>query len=213
LAYATAGATSAFAAAHSAEATIHYSGQINLKFSFGYLAATFPLDQRSDFIRVTHFTATDYFGYGYVSVVAGAGAAVVGFLNDKCDRGQPFLSNVESGQFISSQRFRPAHRGVLFAGSCKGQFNQPGIGYIGFKFNNGNGDQYGWIRIQTHGNIHHNFILRDYAYGDVDDRVKAGQTSSDDMATDKGSLGLLALGAAGLLAWRQRRSKARAQEL
>jgi hypothetical protein len=62
----------------------------------------------------------------------------------------------------------------------------------------------------------HAFILRDFAYGDVGDRIRAGQTSSsemvpqesNDIAPQEGSLGALALGAAGLLAWRKRRSRA-----
>jgi hypothetical protein len=83
-----------------------------------------------------------------------------------------------------------------------------GIGFIGIKFNNGSGDQYGWVRIQTRGGPNHPFILRDYAYGDVGDRIRAGQTSSNEVVPIEGSLGGLALGAAGLLAWRNRRSRA-----
>ena len=52
---------------------------------------------------------------------------------------------------------------------------------------------------------HHKFELLDYAYGDPGDTVFAGQ-KSDDAAPSLESLGGLALGAAGLLAWRQRRS-------
>jgi hypothetical protein len=59
------------------------------------------------------------------------------------------------------------------------------------------------------------FRVIDYAYGDVGDRIKAGQRSSNEMVPEgsndivpqEGSLGALALGAVGLVAWRKRRSR------
>ena len=208
LAYATAGAASAFTYAHphSAEATIHYSGQINLKFSFGSDTATFELDQPGDSIRLIHFSLTNSSGHAYVGVAGRVAASIVGFYND-C--GKSFwASHLERGQVISFRRFVSADSALLTrAGHCHGQFNRRGVGYVGFRFNNGSGDQYGWIRIKTRGNRSRNFILRDYAWGDVGDRIKAGQTSSEGIASDKGSLGLLALGAVGLLAARKRRSR------
>jgi MYXO-CTERM domain-containing protein len=50
------------------------------------------------------------------------------------------------------------------------------------------------------------FEVVDYAYGDPGDVVLAGQ-KSDDSAPALESLGGLALGAAGLLAWRRQRTK------
>ncbi len=50
------------------------------------------------------------------------------------------------------------------------------------------------------------FELLDYAYADPGESITAGQRSSDEKAPDQGSLGWLALGALGLLAWRRRRS-------
>ena len=208
LAYATAGAASAFACAHSAEGTIHYSGPINREFSYGRQTATFQLDQPGDSIRLIHFTTTNYAGHAYFGVAGRVGDSIVGFHKDCEYRLHSWASNLEEGQFISFQPLVPAHVALLTrAGNgCNGQFNRRGIGYIGFKFNNGSGDQYGWVRIQTRGNVSRNFILRDYVYGDVGDRIRAGQTSGNEVATDKGSLGLLALGAVGLLAWRKSRS-------
>jgi hypothetical protein len=63
--------------------------------------------------------------------------------------------------------------------------------------------------------IDHDFYLVDYAYADPGEPIRAGQMSSnemvpeenDDMVPEEGSLGALALGAAGLLAWRKRRSQ------
>ncbi len=56
------------------------------------------------------------------------------------------------------------------------------------------------------------FTLLDYAYGDLGERVRVGQKRSKrqaaaDTIPHEGSLGFLALGAAGLMAWRQRRSE------
>ena len=156
-----------------------------------------------------------------------AGAAFAGRHNPCPYRTQFVLaSRLQYGAFISNKPFTTAHRGVLAIAShdfCDpnfgwiGRFDGLGVGYIGFKFNNGSGDQYGWVRIRMEGglNINQNFKLIDYAWGDVGDRIRAGQISSDEMVPqesndivpEEGSLGGLALGAAGLLAWRKRRSR------
>ena len=54
------------------------------------------------------------------------------------------------------------------------------------------------------GSPFNNFTLVDYAYGDPGDTIAAGQTS-DGTAPTLESLNGLALGAAGLLAWRRGR--------
>ena len=54
---------------------------------------------------------------------------------------------------------------------------------------------------------HTRFKLIDYAYGDVGDTIGAGQKSGHDVAKLE-SLGGLALGAIGLLAWRKSRPQA-----
>jgi len=51
------------------------------------------------------------------------------------------------------------------------------------------------------------FKLIDYAYADPGEPIRAGQKSSDERAPDQGSLGSLAVGAVGLLAWRKSRSR------
>src|SRR5205085_2702250 len=91
----------------------------------------------------------------------------------------------------------------------RGQFER-GVAFVAFKFNNGNGDQYGWARIKSQGPPVNKFTLVDYAYGDIGDSVRAGQKSSNDTPVRE-SLGALALGAAGLLAWRKRRMLAAQQ--
>src|SRR5262249_32928343 len=149
-------------------------GPVNRQFTYGTQSATFQLDQPGDSIRLFHFTTTNYAGHAYFGLAGKAGASFVGFNNDCGFEPQFWVSNLEKGQFLSFQAFVRAHTGLVARAGhlCNGQFNRGGIGYIGFKFNNGSGDQYGWVRIQTRGNFSRNFILRDYAYGDVGDRVK-----------------------------------------
>jgi hypothetical protein len=218
LAYATAGASSAFTCVNSAEAIIHYSGPINQRFNQCYgEIATFPLDESPDFIRLTHsleFCGTDYGGGAYFSVFARVGASFAGVYNT-CNH-RTSVSRLTRGALISNRPFLPGRSGILAIASrsfCDGsgwigQFDGKGVGFIGFKFNNGSGDQYGWVRINMQRGVNQNFQLIDYAYGDVGDQVGAGQKSTNEMGTDKGSLGWLALGAVGLLAWRKSRSQA-----
>ena len=113
-------------------------------------------------------------------------------------------------------------------------WQQPGTYYIGFRFNAGAGMQYGWVRIKFAGCYpgDNKYIVKDYAWGDPGDEIKTGQKqlhenetqvappaaestnaaplpTSDNahppFATSEGSLGLLALGAVGLQAWRRSR--------
>jgi hypothetical protein len=210
LSYATAGAASAFACTHSAEGTIHYSGPINRIFK-ECRTASFQLDRPGDFIRLRHSSllvcSTSFFGNAFFNVAGVAGASIAGFYDD-C--GHVSASNLERGQLISSRPFVPAQPYISagLAGYCPGQF-LGGIGFIGFKFNNGSGDQYGWVRIQVKPGASHQypFKLIDYAYGDVGDTIGAGQKSGHDVP-ELESLGGLALGAIGLLAWRKSRSQA-----
>ena len=82
-----------------------------------------------------------------------------------------------------------------------------GQGFIGFRFNSGAGIQYGWVRIRLSGVPEVAFVMHDYAYADPGEPLRAGQISSDNDAVNENSLGGLALGAVGLLAWRKSRSR------
>ena len=226
LAYATASATSAFAGANSAEATIHYSGRINQVFDGfnGPHVATFQLASRGNFFRLTD-SVRHCGGYlcggAYFGIFAGYGASFAGRYNPECNlfNGLASVSRLVRGDLISNRPFVAAQSGnialaVPEATSCGGyvgQFGGKGTGFIGFKFHAlEGGDQYGWARIQmrTGSNRSQAFRLIDYAWGDVGDPITAGQTSSDEMVPEEGSLGWLTLGAVGLLAWRKRRSQA-----
>jgi hypothetical protein len=95
-----------------------------------------------------------------------------------------------------------------------GHFLQPGRGFIGFVFNAGAGNEFGWARIKTTGAPSYEFILLDYAWADPGDSIQTGQKKSvatEQAVSRSGSLGLLATGATGLKAWRQHKRAAAPQ--
>jgi hypothetical protein len=222
-AYATAGAASAFTCANSAEATIHYSGIIREFFGSrrcDYESDRFQLDQPGDSFRLRHSWGIapctfSYGGYAHFGILGRAGAGFAGFYCPSNPQVKS-VSNLNRGQLISRRPFLARNSGVIatLLNYCGGQFDSGDLGFIGFKFNNGSGDQYGWVRIRMARRypIDNDFLLVDYAYADPGEPIRAGQMSSDEQAPveqspDEGSLGGLALGAAGLLAWRKRRSR------
>jgi hypothetical protein len=180
------------------------------------------LDQPGDSIRLRHsleFEGT--FSYGGTAHFGILGLAVAGFAGFYCPSLPQFasVSKLNRGQFISTRPFLTRESGLLAADApWGGQFEDGQVGFIGFKFNNGSGDQYGWVRVKftSRNPIDHDFSLVDYAYADAGEPIRAGQTSStemvppgnDETVPEEGSLGALALGAAGLLAWRKRPSQA-----
>lgn len=223
LAYTTAGAASAFAGANSVHATIHYSGIIGEFFGSGCDKSTrFHLDQPGDSIRLRHsleFCGTpSYGGFAHFGVLGQAGAGFAGFYCPSNPHVKS-VSKLNRGELISRGPFLARNSGVIatLSNDCGGQFDSGDLGFIGFKFNNGTGDQYGWVRIRmdTRAPIDNDFWLVDYAYGDPGEPIRAGQKSSNEMVPEEsdhivpqeGSLGGLALGAAGLLAWRKKRSQ------
>jgi hypothetical protein len=224
LAYATAGAASAFTTVNSTEGAIHYSGRIGEYFGpSSDKSARFQLDQPGDSIRLRHsfkFCCTStYGGLAHFGVFGGADAGFAGFY---CPTNPRFrsASKLDRGELISMRPFLARNPGLIAAALFtyrQGQFDSGDLDFIAFKFNNGSGDQYGWVRIMmgTRFPSDYDFWLVDYAYADPGEPIRAGQTSSNDMVPEEsndivpqeGSLGGLALGAAGLMAWRKRRSR------
>jgi hypothetical protein len=214
-AYAAAAAASTFAAASSAEATIHYSGLVNQKID-GFDSAIFHLDSAGGSFLARHrdlFYGSRRAGGGaYFKPYGAQSASVIGTYCAPCrwvfplklDRGD----TISAGPFTSVNRYIDPILALDYMSSTfdsqLGHFLQRGFGLIGFKFNNGAGDQYGWVRVKMTGGLKNTFEVVDYAYGDPGDVVLAGQ-KSDDSAPGLESLGGLALGATGLLAWRRRR--------
>jgi len=212
-AYAAAGAATALAGCQSAEAEIHYSGHLRVAFrgeacggSSHRQVHTFQLDQPGDFFRLGRQVSGYCHGYDFCTVAGLVSAAFRG------PRSQQSLSNyvskLNSGQRISSGPFTSfggCHAGIV-APKYRGYW-AAGTGFIGFRFNNGAGIQYGWIRIRMRNFPDNSFRLFDYAYADPGEPLSAGQISSDKGAVEENSLGALALGAVGLLAWRKSRSR------
>ena len=204
--YATAGVATALAS--SAEATIHYFS-VNQTFSapVGEIVAnTFDIGSHDSFYIRHHQPVS---GYGAARfILFGANASFNGVANGD----YRYPSRLASGANMSALPFvrnRTDGSGGYYlatlafaSGYTYSQWLKPGTGFIGFRFNDGGGIQYGWIRIEMlAGEPLNNFKVVDYAYGDVGDHVVAGQVP------EPGSLGLLALGGLGLILWRKRRSE------
>jgi hypothetical protein len=226
LAYAAAGAASAFGGVAGAEAEIHYSGIVDHPFpgnnspSSGY----FPLNSGAS-LWFQHFNLGTESGAARIELLGPdgrAGGSIGGLVGTFVQYGGFYVSNLAPRVSLSKLRFGAYCRYTssgselhCFGGSIgysrrpNGKFRHPGMGYIGFTFNSGNGPQYGWARIKTHGAPDYRVILLDYAWADPGESIQTGQKrGSRQMATfrEHGSLGLLALGGRGLIAWRQRRT-------
>ncbi|PYK39506.1 MAG: hypothetical protein DME60_09710 [Verrucomicrobia bacterium] len=205
LAYAAAGAATSLGGAQSAEAEIHYSGVINDHVrDRGFV----PLDHNA------RLRFNEYNTYQATFTIDGA-AVSNAFCGYEGRFGTNYVSRLSQGAVISNCHFlSPPGSFLVLAPYSGGPFFEKGIGFIGVRFNNGAGVQYGWARLRMPGPPYFDmrFSLMDYAWGDPGDQIRAGQTSLAgdmvDAVPDSGSLGLLALGGAGLMAWRKRRGQA-----
>lgn len=221
--YAAAGLATISGGAVSTEAAIHYSGPIDYKFH-GVGQSTgqwhsFPLSNGAHLWGGSlHFGFANEF-YAYFGLtgaqVSNSLRAVPGYFGvDALPLGSP----VSDGSF----RFL-GQRGIMQGGFCSYPgWTDRGTYYVGFRFNTGAGAQYGWVRIKWGGCRDDYFLVKDYAWGDPGDQVKTGQRQLHEKETPtvaqpaksagaapstdaQGSLGLLALGAVGLQAWRKSR--------
>ena len=230
LAYATAGLATSIGGAESAQADIHYSGPRNVLFQAASTHAParerFSLGAGSAYIGFVNKLHT-YSNYGIAGFFVKPGAFNGYIVNNF---GSRVVSKLASGDDIAALPFikdGPGNQSFLHtkAGLLLyylygfGHWNKGDTAFVGFRFNQGNGTQYGWarVRIEDFGGENYYraaFTLVDYAYGDPGDRVTAGQISlaprRDHVSIPtEGSLGLLALGATGLFAWREKRKVAR----
>ncbi len=204
--YAAAGAATALTCANSAEAEIHYSGDVSIKLT-GNAQVSLPLSNGASLVFENIFSGSTFLQHFYLSIKGVvSGSAREGRIHS-------WLLDLPSGENVSAGTFgsvagNPDH-GIIFTFWSDGYF-QPYYGtrgFIGFRFNTGNGTQYGWARIETSegSNYRTRETIKDYAWGDVGDAILTGQKHSLQPANANsvpGSLGLLAFGAQGLDAWR-----------
>ena len=141
---------------------------------------------------------------GGALVRAGFGDHIVGFSAN----GDAYAYNFPIGAQIGStppfgQDWENSGAELILAFSSftpQGQFGNAGEGFIGVEFNIGADTHYGWVRVENRvGAPGQMYTLVDYAYEDTPNTpIDAGAIP------EPGSLGLLALGAVGLLGWRRR---------
>jgi hypothetical protein len=215
LAYAGAGVATALAGTSPVEAEIHYSGRIDTVFPPDRnKSVSFPLDQAGDTISFVRDPqgSSDFFAVRCPKSGAFLGSSGHAF-------SQYFVFRIRqrnANHYISEGPFSAAGLGGAgaFGTMVKGdrlsygwRWDREGTGFVGFRFNNGSGNQYGWARVRMDGpDSNFSFTVLDYAWADLGEPIKPGQTSSA-VASKEGSLGLLATGAAGLAVWRQRRKR------
>jgi len=214
LAYATAGVASAFGLSSSAEAEIHYSGHVAIKLK-GNAHASLPLSNGASLYFENIGGTTFWQDFNFLMKGAISGSA----RGDDFGFGRVFVHNLRPGENVSAGRFysvtRNPNYGVLISNWSDGEFapnGGPNQGFVGFRFNTGNGTQYGWARIETRNDSKNRIhdAIKEYAWGDVGDVILTGQRHSLQPANANsvpGSLGLLAFGARGLELWRSTRSE------
>lgn len=209
LAYATAGLATATATAPRTEAEIHYFSPVHIHIQ-GPNAGTWrvPLTGGASltFYRF-NASAPRAFYSDIIQVSRNAAVHAIRYFR-------------ESGDFFYASNLRPGNNvsgGLFYSGFLEligpdlGKFTRPGVGFAGFKFDVGNGVQYGWVRLRTskHSGFKAIMTVLDYAFADPGEPILAGQRQENDYGTRspaEESLGALALGAAGLCAWRRRRA-------
>jgi hypothetical protein len=217
--YAIAAGATATGAIPAAEAEIHYSGPVDYKFNekSTFRRHTFPLSNGAHLMGA--FNNNRFSGYDYAYFGVDAAKVSNSLRGPGSVNGLHLLAALPRGSDVSEGKFFPTPfygDAVMQSLNCANPYWQErGTYYVGFRFNTGAGPQYGWVRIRWAGCNANDFIVKDYAWGDPGDKIKTGQRKlrEDDAAGKteapvvgtEGSLGLLALGAVGLTAWRKRR--------
>ena len=216
LAYAGAGAATSLTGVSSADAEIHYSGHVDVTFQHND-TKTFQFSiEPGAFLAFRHESNwSDDVGAAFFHAEGAQSGAFVGYF---IGFEYAYVSRIKGGgnRYISDGYFIADKGGYYFGtmaaggGGKGGAWKKRGTAFVGFRFNNGAGRQYGWARVHMGGqNTNFTFTVLDYAWADPGEPIKPGETSSSDASVpSEGSLGLLAIGAAGLVLWRQGRKPA-----
>lgn len=197
-----------------AEAEIHQSGPIDVVVSATMSASTvrafLPLAGGAS-LSFLHGLANHDLGAGFVGLRGATTESIRG--TGPASFGQ--AARLHRGYAVSTGTFVGGSHVDLFLGfhhDPKNPWGRLGYGYVGFRFNVGNGLQYGWARLRTAGAPENGFIAEGYAWADPGEPIRFGQkqsgTEQAEAVPASGFLGHLALGAAGLDAWREARRHA-----
>jgi hypothetical protein len=206
VAYATAGAATAFAGIGTAEATIHH---VNVNQAYAptpgsSTVSVFSLGAGAQFSIRAFLHSSGINGHASFGLAAPGGVSAK-FLGYTVGPASGYVSKLAANAAIAGGFISNGQIGNYFAyleRHTTGMWGTAGIGFVGFKFNTGAGTQFGWARFNMNGAPGNTYTLVDFAWGDPGDSLVTGQVP------EPGSLGLLALGGVGLLAWRKRRLKA-----
>jgi hypothetical protein len=221
LAYAAAGAATTLTGTSSADAEIHYSGRVDVTFRHNDTKSVELSIEPGAFLLFRHDSDFSYdFGAAFFHAEGQQSGAFVGFF---IGFEYAYVSRIkgDGNRYISQGYFIGDKGGYYFgtmvkAGGGKGAWKKQGTDFVGFRFDNGAGRQYGWARVRMGGqNTNFTYTVLDYAWADPGEPIKPGQISSSDANIQKdsvlqqeGSVGLLALGAAGIALWRRKRGVA-----
>ena len=163
-------------------------------YTFGASGASFAFQQG--------FNETGA-GVGQLTITGAGNLQIAGVASG----GYNYPSNLAYGANVSTQAFNilPGNRGDMAWGSgySQSQFTAPGTGFVGFQFDLGGGTQFGYAEVVVNGVPDNRATFVQYSFGDVGEAITVGQVAA--AVPEPGALGILALGAVGVGAWRRRR--------
>ncbi len=206
--YAAAGVVATAVGANTAEAEIVHvevglpDGNIGLDTGTQYFDLSGQFDLAIRHARTFYANGDNAFAYASIyDSLSSAFGSIVGFTATQNGTAFSYASNLDQGVLVNSAS---SFAYAAFLGYGSGYPNSQFVGkggFIGFAFNNGT--QFGWARFtNVIGAPTNTYILEEYAFTST-----PGQEIAVGQVPEPTSLGLLALGAVGLLANRRKREK------